>query len=224
MQALRSTVLRDADLARSASRSPRACCRSRPTRCSTPATWGSAMPSIRGPLEPIIIGVWRAGLGSSTTSSARVERAVERHPLAGAAAPRMIANASSNRDTRLSYGMPNASNSRRFQPEPEPEHEAPAADLVDRRRHLRQHRRRVKAGAGHQRPDPHRARSPRRARSSASTPPTAPAPARRRAGGRRARPTRTRPPRPPSPSPGTRASAPRARPREAECRSACPPT
>ena len=32
----------------------------------------------------------------------------------------MIVNASSKRDTRLSYGMPNASNSRRFQPEPSP--------------------------------------------------------------------------------------------------------
>ena len=67
----------------------------------------------------------------------------------------MIANASSKRETRLSYGMPNASNSRRFQPDAEPEHEAPAADLVDRRRHLRQHARRVEARAGHERPEPH---------------------------------------------------------------------
>ena len=37
----------------------------------------------------------------------------------------------------------------------EPEHEAPLAHLVDRRRHLRQHARRVEARAGHERPEPH---------------------------------------------------------------------
>ncbi len=37
----------------------------------------------------------------------------------------MIANASSNRLTRLSNGMPNASNSRRFQPDPSPSTKRP---------------------------------------------------------------------------------------------------
>ena len=37
----------------------------------------------------------------------------------------MIVNASSKRLTRLSYGMPKASNSRRFQPEPSPSTKRP---------------------------------------------------------------------------------------------------
>ena len=74
---------------------------------------------MRGPLEPSISGTGRAGFGSSTTSSAEwnVPSSVTRSP---ASSPRMIVNASSKRDTRLSYGMPNASNSRRFQPDPSP--------------------------------------------------------------------------------------------------------
>ena len=45
------------------------------------------MPSIRLPLEPIMIGVRRAGLGSSTTSSARwyVPSSVTRSPAQQAA-------------------------------------------------------------------------------------------------------------------------------------------
>ena len=82
------------------------------------------MDSIRGPLEPIIRGTRRAGVGSSTASSAwwYLPSSVTRSP---ASRPRMIVNASSKRLTRLSYGMPNASNSRRFQPEPIPRMKRP---------------------------------------------------------------------------------------------------
>ncbi len=85
---------------------------------------GIAMLSIRGPLEPIMIGVRRAGGGSRTASSARwyVPSSVTRSP---ASRPRMIANASSKRLTRRSYGIPKASNSRRFQPAPSPSTKRP---------------------------------------------------------------------------------------------------
>ena len=45
----------------------------------------------------------------------------------------MIAKASSKRETRLSYGMPNASNSRRFQPDPIPSTKRPplTSSIVD---------------------------------------------------------------------------------------------
>ena len=65
----------------------------------------------------------------------------------------MIVNASSNRSIRWSYGKPNARNSVSFQPAPEPEDEPAATDLVDRGGLLREQRRVVEVGAGHQRPE-----------------------------------------------------------------------
>ena len=80
MHALRLEVLRDPSPGSSAK--PSACCRSPPTTCSNSCSAPRAMPSIRGPLEPIISGIFRAGFGSSTTSSA-VWYCPRRHPLAG---------------------------------------------------------------------------------------------------------------------------------------------
>ena len=44
------------------------------------------MPSMRLPLEPIMIGVWRAGFGQQDDVVGAVVGAVERHPLAARAA------------------------------------------------------------------------------------------------------------------------------------------
>ena len=65
----------------------------------------------------------------------------------------MIVKASSKRSTRWSNGKPNARNSVSFQPAPRPEDEAAAAQLVDRRRLLGEHRRLVEARARDQGPE-----------------------------------------------------------------------
>ena len=121
----------------------------------------AAMESIRGPLEPIISGIF-PGRGSSTRSSARVVRAREREALAGQRAaddlerllearhPLVVRDAE-----RVELALVPA--------RAEAEHEPPAADLVDRRGHLGDQPRRVKADAGHQRADRH-ARRDRRQR------------------------------------------------------------
>ena len=65
------------------------------------AACGSAIESMRGPLEPIISGGGDAGRGRRTASSACQKRpsSVTRSP---ASSPRMIAQASSKRPTRRS--------------------------------------------------------------------------------------------------------------------------
>ena len=79
---------------------------------------------MRGPLLPIISGGRRAGAGSSTASSACQKRpaSVTRSP---ASSPRTIANDSSKRETRWSYGIPNARYSCSFQPAPRPSTKRP---------------------------------------------------------------------------------------------------
>ena len=67
----------------------------------------------------------------------------------------MIVNASSKRLTRLSYGMPNASNSRRFQPEPSPSTKRPPLTSSIVAAIFASTPGGWKPGAGHERPEPH---------------------------------------------------------------------
>src|SRR5215211_4940211 len=92
------------------------------------------MPSTRGPLLPIISGKRHA--------DAPEQAAHDRERLLEARDPVVVRN-----PERAELGLVPA--------RAEAEHEAPAADLVDRRGHLRDQPRRVTAGARDQRTEPH---------------------------------------------------------------------
>ena len=153
-----------------------------------------------------------AGAGRRPAACQWRPASVTRSP---ASRPRTIANASSNRETRRSYGIPNAANSSSFQPAPSPSTKRPPLTSSIVAAILAISPGGWNAGARDERPEPHALGRRGERRRAASTPPTARARAGRRrgrAGGRRARSSRTRPPRPRAPSRGTPASGPRARP------------
>ena len=102
-----------------------ACCRRRPTTCSSCRACGSVAASCRGPLVPSMIGVVRAGGGSSTASSTCQKRALARHVLAREQAADDLEALEEARLARWSNGSPKARNSGSFQPEPTPSTKRP---------------------------------------------------------------------------------------------------
>ena len=169
------------------------------------------MPSMRGPLLPIISGGAVCGRRQQDSIVDLPEAARERDAVARQQPADDRERLLEARDAVV-VRDPERAELLLVPAGAEPEHEAAAADLVDRRGHPRDQTGRVEPGARDERPEPH---ALRRGRERGELGPGVPGAALRRrdrAGGLRARSSRSRHPRLRAPSRAAPASAPRARP------------
>ena len=110
-------------------------CRTSRTSVFQLSTWGSVAASCRGPRVPTISGTVRAGRRQQHGVVDLPDRPslVTRSPASILRTISKLLDEARTRGGRT--GSPKARNSVSFQPDADAEHEAPAADLVDRRRH-----------------------------------------------------------------------------------------